>query len=89
MTPLSTISLYKSLPSLVRSPTPAKTEKPPCAFATLLISSMIRTVFPTPAPPNSPIFPPLWYGARRSRTLMPVTRICCSVACSTKAGASR
>lgn len=29
MTPLSIISLYKSLPSRVRSPTPAKTEKPP------------------------------------------------------------
>ena len=29
MTPLSIISLYKSLPSRVRSPTPANTEKPP------------------------------------------------------------
>jgi len=29
MTPLSIISLYKSLPSRVRSPTPAKTENPP------------------------------------------------------------
>lgn len=40
----------------------------PWAFATLLISSIISTVFPTPAPPKSPIFPPLWYGARRSTT---------------------
>ena len=40
------------------SPTPAKTEKPPWAFATLLINSIIKTVFPTPAPPNNPIFPP-------------------------------
>lgn len=29
---------------------------------------MIRTVFPTPAPPKSPILPPFWYGARRSTT---------------------
>lgn len=98
MTPLSIISLYKSLPSRVRSPTPANTEKPPdqrkpesfqqtcfvikkiktssicivinqpCALATLLMSSMISTVLPTPAPPKRPIFPPLWYGARRSTT---------------------
>ena len=30
-------------------------ESPPCAVATLWISSMIRTVFPTPAPPKRPI----------------------------------
>uniref|UniRef100_A0A0A9CTU1 ATP synthase beta chain n=1 Tax=Arundo donax TaxID=35708 RepID=A0A0A9CTU1_ARUDO len=59
MTPLSIISLYRSLPSRVRSPTPAKTEKPPWALATLLINSMIRTVLPTPAPPKRPILPPL------------------------------
>ena len=56
----SIISLYRSLPSRVRSPTPAKTEKPPWPLATLLISSMISTVFPTPAPPNRPILPPFW-----------------------------
>ncbi len=41
----------------------------------LLISSWIKTVLPTPAPPKRPIFPPRAYGARRSTTLMPVTRI--------------
>eukprot|EP00955_Chlamydomonas_euryale_P047009 353561-Chlamydomonas_euryale.AAC.5 len=61
----------------------------PCALATLLISSMISTVLPTPAPPNRPILPPRWYGASRSTTLMPVTRISWSVDCSTKGGASR
>ncbi len=42
--------------------------------------SMMRTVLPTPAPPNRPILPPLAVGASRSTTLMPVTRICASVA---------
>jgi hypothetical protein len=45
------------------------------ALAMLLISSMMSTVLPTPAPPNRPILPPLAYGASRSMTLMPVTRI--------------
>mmetsp|Transcript_4404 Transcript_4404/g.15309 ORF Transcript_4404/g.15309 Transcript_4404/m.15309 type:complete len:205 (+) Transcript_4404:700-1314(+) len=89
MTPPSIISWYKSLPSRVRSPTPANTEKPPCALAMLLMSSMMNTVLPTPAPPKRPIFPPFWYGASRSTTLMPVTRISCSVDCSTNGGASR
>ena len=54
----SFISSYKSFPSRVRSPTPAKTDTPPCALAMLLINSIINTVFPTPAPPNRPILPP-------------------------------
>ena len=32
----------------------------PWALATLLMSSMMSTVLPTPAPPNSPILPPRW-----------------------------
>jgi len=36
----STISRSRSLPSRVRSPTPAKTEKPERALAMLLISSI-------------------------------------------------
>ena len=40
-------------------PVPAKTEKPCCFLAMLLISSWISTVLPTPAPPNRPILPPL------------------------------
>ena len=48
---------------------------------------MMSTVLPTPAPPNRPILPPLAYGASRSTTLMPVTRICASVAWSAKEGA--
>ena len=35
-----------------------------------------------------PIFPPLAYGASKSTTLMPVTRISCSVLISTNSGAS-
>jgi len=54
----------------------------------LLINSMIRTVLPTPAPPKRPILPPFVYGARRSITLMPVSRISVSVDCSAKSGAS-
>jgi len=54
----------------------------------LLINSIIRTVFPTPAPPNKPIFPPFAYGASRSITLMPVTNISVSVDCSLNSGAA-
>jgi hypothetical protein len=55
----SLISRKRSLPSRVRSPTPAKTLTPPWALATLLMSSRMSTVLPTPAPPKRPILPPL------------------------------
>ena len=32
----------------------------------------MNTVFPTPAPPNKPIFPPFAYGSIKSITLIPV-----------------
>ena len=54
----SAISKKRSFPSRVRSPTPANTDTPPNALATLLISSWMSTVLPTPAPPKRPIFPP-------------------------------
>ena len=41
----------------------------------LLINSWINTVLPTPAPPNKPTLPPLIYGANKSTTLIPVSRI--------------
>ena len=85
----STISRRRSLPSRVRSPTPAKTEKPSEPIATLLINSMIKTVLPTPAPPNSPILPPRRNGWTRSMTLMPVSNISSVVACSSNDGAWR
>ena len=44
---------------IVAVPTPVNTDRPPCCLATLLISSMMSTVLPTPAPPNRPILPPL------------------------------
>ena len=47
----------------------------------------MTTVFPTPAPPKSPILPPLAYGANISTTLIPVIRISAPEACSWKAGA--
>ena len=53
------------------------------------MSSMISTVFPTPAPPKSPIFPPFVYGAIKSTTLIPVVKISYPYPCSTKVGASR
>jgi hypothetical protein len=89
MTPLSWNSSQRSLPSRVRSPTPANTETPPCFIATLWISSWMMTVLPTPAPPNSPILPPRRYGSSRSTTLMPVSNICISVDWSSSDGASR
>ncbi len=89
MTCDSTISRRRSLPSRVRSPTPAKTEKPECFMATLLISSMMSTVLPTPAPPKRPILPPRRNGWMRSTTLMPVSNISISVDCSSSEGAWR
>ena len=86
MTPDSFISRYKSLPSLVLSPTPANTETPPDSSAVFLINSCKKTVFPTPAPPNKPIFPPLINGAIKSTTLIPVSKTSVLVACSVKAG---
>ena len=65
----------RSLPSRVRSPTPAKTDTPPCSLATLWISSWMSTVLPTPAPPNRPTLPPRTNGAIRSMTLIPVSKI--------------
>ena len=41
----------------------------------LLISSRISTVLPTPAPPKRPTLPPFTYGASRSTTLIPVSKI--------------
>ena len=52
------------------------------------MSSCISTVFPTPAPPNSPIFPPLRYGASKSTTFIPVSSISLSVPCCSNEGAS-
>ena len=83
----SFISSQRSFPSRVRSPTPANTEIPPCLVAILLISSWMMTVFPTPAPPNKPIFPPFKYGSIRSITLIPVSNISRFVFWSTSAGA--
>src|SRR5919202_916509 len=89
ITPDSFISSHRSLPSRVRSPTPAKTEYPPCSWATLRISSWMMTVLPTPAPPKMPILPPLRNGAIRSMTLMPVSNCSGWTAWSTSAGAGR
>jgi hypothetical protein len=63
----------RSVPSRVRSPTPANTDTPPWFCATRRIISVMSTVLPTPAPPNRPILPPATYGVRRSMTLMPVS----------------
>ena len=89
MTPLSWNSSQRSLPSRVRSPTPANTDTPPCFMAMLWISSRMMTVLPTPAPPNRPILPPCRYGSSRSMTLMPVSNICSSVDCSSSVGRRR
>ncbi len=88
-TPASRISWYMSLPSRVRSPTPAKTERPLCWWAMFRISSCTMTVFPVPAPPKRPILEPLTNVQIRSMTLMPVSRISISVCCSSTGGAAR
>ena len=79
MTPDSVISAIRSLPSRERSPTPANTDTPACSLATLLISSWMMTVLPTPAPPKIPILPPLRNGQTRSMTLRPVSKTSTSV----------
>ena len=50
----------------------------------LLISSMMTTVLPTPAPPNAPTLPPLVKGQIRSMTLMPVASTVALVSWSSK-----
>src|SRR5256885_624010 len=72
--PDSFISIHRSLPSRERSPTPAKTENPPCSVAMLRMSSWMMTVLPTPAPPYAPTLPPLVNGETRSKTLIPVSK---------------
>ena len=55
----------------------------------LLISSIMFTVLPTPAPPNRPTLPPLANGQTRSITLMPVSSSSCEGDSSSYAGALR
>ena len=71
---VSCISSQRSFPSRVRSPTPAKTEKPLWTLAMRAISSVRMTVLPSPAPPKRPILPPRTNGVSRSTTLMPVSK---------------
>jgi hypothetical protein len=85
----SVISMNRSLPSRVRSPTPANTETPPKFLATRVIISWMSTVLPTPAPPNRPTLPPFTYGVSRSRTLIPVSRISVLGSSWSKGGGSR
>ncbi len=87
--PASLNSRYRSFPSRVRSPTPQNTDRPPWPLATLLISSWMTTVLPTPAPPKRPIFPPFTNGAIRSTTLMPVSKISVLGSRFTKSGRLR
>ena len=55
----------------------------------LLMSSMMTTVLPTPAPPNAPTLPPLRNGQIRSMTLMPVASTSGDVDWSTSGGGGR
>ena len=55
----------------------------------LLISSIINTVLPTPAPPNKPILPPLAYGSSKSITLIPVNNTSVEVLKSSYLGGIR
>ena len=71
---VSCISSQRSFPSRVRSPTPAKTEKPLWTLAMRAISSVRITVLPSPAPPKRPILPPRTNGVSRSTTLIPVSK---------------
>ena len=54
--------------------------------AMFLINSIRITVLPTPAPPKRPTLEPLAKGQIRSTTLMPVSKISTSDACSENVG---
>ena len=85
MTPDSVISWMRSLPSRLRSPTPANTDTPACSWATFRISSWMMTVLPTPAPPKMPTLPPFLNGQIRSMILRPVSKTSTSVVWSSNA----
>jgi len=53
---------------------PPKTLTPWWICPTLRMSSMITTVLPTPAPPNSAILPPRGNGVSRSIAFRPVSK---------------
>ena len=53
------------------------------------ISSVTRTVLPTPAPPNSPALPPRASGASRSITLIPVSSRVRAPLCWASGGGAR
>ena len=59
MKPFDSKEMVARVKAVLRRYQPAKTENPLCFLAILLISSLMSTVFPTPAPPKRPIFPPL------------------------------
>ena len=86
MTPDSVISWMRSLPSRLRSPTPANTDTPACSWATFRISSWMMTVLPTPAPPKMPTLPPFLNGQMRSMILRPVSKTSTSVVCWSNGG---
>src|SRR5215470_10099942 len=50
------------------------------------ISSMTRTVLPTPAPPNIAALPPCASGVKRSMTLMPVEKSSVAPLCAASGG---
>ena len=55
-------------------------------MAIFLISSIMLTVLPTPAPPKRPTFPPFAKGQTKSITLIPVSRISFESESSTYSG---
>ena len=55
----------------------------------LFTNSIIKTVLPTPAPPNNPILPPFAYGSIKSITLIPVNNTSDEVDKSSNLGAGR
>src|SRR5690606_29822220 len=72
ITPDSIISLNKSFPSLVLSPTPSNTDKPECPLEMLLNNFIIRYVLPTQPTLNKLFIPPLKSVYIKTITLIPV-----------------
>ena len=84
------VHLEQQVVALARALADAREHRDAAVLAReLWISSWISTVLPTPAPPNRPILPPRTYGAIRSTTLMPVSKISIFGVRSLNAGGSR
>ncbi len=87
-TPDSFISVQRSFPSRERSPTPVNMEYPPCSVAILLDQLLDQNCFTYTGTTEQTDLTTLCIRARRSMTLIPVSRISTAGLCSSNVGGS-